>query len=311
MSMEDRDGLIWLDGEMVEWREAKTHVLTHTLHYGMGVFEGVRAYKTDQGTAIFRLEDHTRRLHNSAKILGMKLPYTESHLNEVQRQVVRENNLESAYIRPMAFYGSEGMGLRADNLKVHVMVAAWHWGAYLGAENIEKGIRIRTSSYSRHHVNVTMCKAKANGAYMNSMLALREATAAGYDEAMLLDTQGFVAEGSGENIFIVRDGTLFTPDLTAALDGITRRTIIALANQFGIPVVEKRITRDEVYIADEAFFTGTAAEVTPIREVDDRPIGSGVRGPITERLQSTYFDLVEGRYPPLADNWLDYVEAKA
>ncbi|HSH84088.1 MAG TPA: branched-chain amino acid transaminase [Guyparkeria sp.] len=311
MSMEDRDGLIWLDGEMVEWREAKTHVLTHTLHYGMGVFEGVRAYKTSQGTAIFRLEDHTRRLHNSAKILGMPLPYTESELNEVQRQVVRENNLESAYIRPMAFYGAEGMGLRADNLKVHVMVAAWKWGAYLGVENMERGIRIRTSSYSRHHVNVNMCKAKANGSYMNSMLALREATAAGYDEAMLLDTQGFVAEGSGENIFIVRDGVLYTPDLAAALDGITRRTIISLAAEFGIPVVEKRITRDEVYIADEAFFTGTAAEVTPIREVDDRPIGSGTRGPITERLQSTYFDLVEGRHPPLEDNWLDYVEAHA
>ncbi len=311
MSMDDRDGLIWLDGEMVEWREAKTHVLTHTLHYGMGVFEGVRAYQTDRGTAIFRLEDHTKRLFNSAKILGMKLPFSESELNEAQRRAVRENNLESAYIRPMAFYGSEGMGLRADNLQVHVMVAAWTWGAYLGADNMERGIRIRTSSFSRHHVNVTMCKAKANGAYMNSMLALREATTAGYDEAMLLDTQGFVAEGSGENIFIVRDGVLYTPDLTAALDGITRRTIITLANKFGIPVVEKRITRDEVYIADEAFFTGTAAEVTPIREVDDRPIGSGSRGPITERLQSTYFDLVSGRYDREYDNWLDFVEGRA
>jgi len=309
--MDDRDGLIWYDGEMVDWRSAQTHVLTHTLHYGMGVFEGVRAYKTDRGTAIFRLEDHTRRLFNSAKILGMKLPYSESELNAAQRQVVRENNLESAYIRPMAFYGSEGMGLRADNLKVHLVIAAWHWGAYLGADNIQKGIRVRTSSFSRHHVNVTMCKAKANGAYMNSMMALREATSCGYDEALLLDTQGFVAEGSGENIFLVRDGVLYTPDLTAALDGITRRTILRLAEHFGIPVVEKRITRDEVYIADEAFFTGTAAEVTPIREIDDRTIGNGARGPITERLQSTYFDLVEGRFAPLEDNWLDFVEQKA
>ncbi len=294
-TMADRDGVIWLDGEMVPWREAKVHVLTHTLHYGMGVFEGVRAYKTDKGAAIFRLRDHSVRLLRSAHILGMPMSHTAEELDEIQQAVVRENNLDSAYIRPMCFYGSEGMGLRADNLKVHTMVAAWECGAYLGEENMRRGIRIRTSSFSRHHVNVTMCKAKANGNYMNSMLALQEAISCGYDEAMLLDTEGYVAEGSGENIFLVVDGKLVTPDLTSALDGITRNTIFQLADELGIPVKEKRITRDEVYIADELFFTGTAAEVTPIREVDNRTIGNGGRGPITERLQSLYFDQVHGR----------------
>jgi branched-chain amino acid aminotransferase len=293
--MADRDGVIWLDGEMVPWREAKTHVLTHTLHYGMGVFEGVRAYHAEQGTAIFRLQEHTDRLFRSAHILNMPMPFDRDTLNAAQKAAVSENNLDSAYIRPMCFYGSEGMGLRADNLKVHCMVAAWEWGAYLGAENMEKGIRIRVSSFTRHHVNITMCRAKANGNYMNSMLALQEALHDGYDEALLLDAEGYVMEGSGENIFIVRDGVLYTPDLTSALDGITRKTVIELAQELGYQVVEKRITRDEVYIADEAFFTGTAAEVTPIREVDNRSIGSGSRGPITERLQKTYFDLVHGR----------------
>ncbi|MFA7097935.1 MAG: branched-chain amino acid transaminase [Gammaproteobacteria bacterium] len=294
-TMDDRDGVIWLDGELVPWREAKVHVLTHTLHYGMGVFEGVRAYKTEQGTAIFRLQAHTDRLFRSAHIVGMPMPFDKDTINEATRAVVRENKLESAYIRPMCFYGSEGMGLRADNLKTHVMIAAWTWGAYLGAENIKRGIRIRTSSFTRHHVNITMCKAKANGNYMNSMLALQEALACGYDEAMLLDTEGYVAEGSGENIFVVRNGVIYTPELTAALDGITRDTVITLANEIGLEVREKRITRDEVYIADEVFFTGTAAEVTPIREVDGRPIGNGGRGPITERLQTMYFDQVHGR----------------
>jgi len=303
MSMADRDGLIWLDGEMVPWREAKVHVLTHTLHYGMGVFEGVRAYAADQGTAIFRLDDHSTRLINSGKILRMQVPHDKETLNEVQRRVVRENNLESAYIRPMCFYGSEGMGLRADNLEVHCMVAAWEWGAYLGADNLEKGIRIKTSSYTRHHVNITMCKAKANGNYINSMLALQEALTDGYDEAMLLDNEGYVAEGSGENIFIVRDGIIFTPDLTSALDGITRKTLFKLAADIGVEIREKRITRDEVYIADEAFFSGTAAEVTPIREVDNRSIGNGGRGPITEKLQSMYFDVVHGRLEKYND-WL-------
>jgi branched-chain amino acid aminotransferase len=306
MSMADRDGVIWMDGELVPWREAKVHVLTHSLHYGMGVFEGVRAYKTDKGAAIFRLQEHTRRLFGSAHIMMMPVPWDEETINAAQITAVRENQLESAYIRPMFFYGSEGMGLRADNLKVHGMVAAWEWGAYLGAENMEKGIRIKTSSYTRHHVNITMCKAKATGNYINSMLALNEALTSGYDEAMLLDDHGFVAEGSGENIFIVRDGVLYTPDTSSALEGITRDTLMELAADEGLTVREKRISRDEVYLADEAFFTGTAAEVTPIREVDNRTIGEGKRGPVTERLQSLYFDIVHGRVSAHAD-WLTLV----
>lgn len=306
MSMDDRDGVIWLDGKLVPWREAKVHVLTHTLHYGMGVFEGVRAYHAEKGTAIFRLRDHTDRLFRSAHILCMEIPYDKEAINSACRDVVRENSLDSAYIRPMCFYGAEGMGLHADNLKVHAMVAAWEWGSYLGAEGLERGIRIKTSSFTRHHVNIAMCKAKANGNYLNSMLASHEAQNCGYDEALLLDNEGYVAEGSGENIFIVRKGILYTPDLTSALEGITRDTIIALATEAGLSVREKRITRDEVYIADEAFFTGTAAEVTPIRELDGRRIGAGVRGPVTERLQSGYFDLVHGKrgtYP----EWLCYI----
>ena len=295
MSMDDRDGVIWLDGKLVPWREAKVHVLTHTLHYGMGVFEGVRAYKTNKGAAIFRLQAHTDRLFRSAHILRLSIPYGKDTINEAICTAVRENHLESGYIRPMCFLGSEGMGLRAEGLKVHVMAAAWSWGSYLGDENMEKGIRVKTSSYTRHHVNITMCKAKANGNYMNSMLALNEALSCGCDEALLLDSEGYVAEGSGENIFIVRNGALYTPELTSALDGITRDTIFTLAAEIGVPVRERRITRDEVYIADEAFFTGTAAEVTPIREVDSRKIGNGARGPLTERLQSLYFDYVHGR----------------
>jgi len=294
-TMANREGLIWLDGEMVPWREARVHVLTHTLHYGMGVFEGVRAYRTEQGTAIFRLREHTDRLFNSAHIVGMTMPYDREVLDAAQQAAVRENGLDSAYIRPMCFYGSEGMGLRADNLNVHCMVAAWAWGAYLGEENMRDGIRIRVSSFTRHHVNIAMCRAKANGNYMNSMMALQEALRDGYDESLLLDAEGYVMEGSGENIFIVREGVLYTPDLTSALDGITRKTVLSLADELGIKVAEKRITRDEVYIADEAFFTGTAAEVTPIREVDGRAIGTGTRGPITERLQALYFDQVHGR----------------
>jgi len=303
----DRDGWIWLDGEMVPWRDAKIHVLTHTLHYGMGVIEGVRAYATDRGPAIFRLEDHTRRLLDSAHILGMKVLYDAATLNAAQVEAVRINNLSSAYLRPFCFFGSEGMGLRADNLKVHTSIAAWEWGAYLGEENLKKGIRIRTSSFTRHHVNVTMCRAKSTGNYTNSMLALQEALADGYDEALLLDPQGYVMEGSGENIFIVRDGAIFTPDLTSALDGITRKTIMTLAKEeLGIEIVEKRITRDEIYIADEAFFTGSAAEVTPIRELDNRTIGNGARGPITEQLQTLYFDQVAGRRKEHPE-WLTYV----
>jgi branched-chain amino acid aminotransferase len=293
--MADRDGLIWYDGKMVPWRDATTHVLTHTLHYGMGVFEGVRAYKTEKGTAIFRLSEHTDRLLRSAHILGMKIPYDKATLMEAQKAAVRENKLEAGYIRPMAFYGAEAMGISAKTLSVHVIVAAWTWGAYLGKEALENGIRVKTSSFARHHVNVTMCKAKANGNYMNSILAHQEAAQDGYDEALLLDVDGFVAEGSGENVFIVRNGKIITPDLTSALEGITRDTIISFAAESGLQVIEKRITRDEVYSADEAFFTGTAAEVTPIRELDNRTIGKGTRGPITEKLQAMFFDVVTGK----------------
>lgn len=292
---DDRDGLIWFDGEWVDWREAKIHVLTHTLHYGMGVFEGVRAYQTDNGTAIFRLEEHTNRLFNSAKIMNMDIGYSKDEINQAQREAVTKNNLDSAYIRPMCFYGSEGMGLRADGLKVHTIIAAWEWGSYLGEDNMKNGLRVRTSSFTRHHANIAMTKAKANGNYINSMLALQEALTDGYDEALLLDVDGFVAEGSGENVFIIRDGMIYTPDLTSALAGITRDTIVTLARDLGYKVIEKRITRDEVYCADEAFFTGTAAELTPIRELDNRTIGSGTRGPITEKLQALYFDCVYGR----------------
>jgi len=295
MSMSDRDGVIWYDGQLVPWRDATTHVLTHTLHYGLGVFEGVRAYDAEGGTAIFRLQDHTNRLFRSAHILQMDIPFNKDELNDAQCQVVRENGLNNAYIRPMCFYGAEGMGLRADNLKTHVIVAAWDWGSYLGEEGLEKGIRIRTSSYTRHHVNITMCKAKSNGNYTNSILSLQEARADGYDEALLLDPEGFVAEGSGENIFITRDNIVYTPELTSALDGITRDTIIHFIDELGLKLVEKRITRDEVYIADEAFFTGSAAEVTPIRELDNRQIGDGGRGPITKQLQTMYFDQIHGR----------------
>lgn len=306
MSFSDRDGVIWMNGEMVPWREAKVHVLTHTLHYGMGVFEGVRAYHAKNGTAIFRLQDHTRRLLQSAHILGMKIPFSEDQINQAQLDVVRENGLDSAYLRPMVFLGSEGMGLRADNLSTNLSIAAWEWGSYLGEENMEKGLRVRVSSYARHHVNVSMCRAKANGHYINSMLALQEALDTGYDEALLLDTSGFVMEGSGENLFIIRDGAIYTPDLTSALDGVTRKTANRIIADEGFKLVEKRITRDEVYIADEAFFTGTAAEITPIREVDNRQIGTGKRGPITERIQSRFFDAVHGRVPEY-EEWLSYV----
>ncbi|WP_288368460.1 branched-chain amino acid transaminase [uncultured Alcanivorax sp.] len=307
MSMAVRDGFIWLDGELVPWQDAKVHVLTHTLHYGMGVFEGVRAYETDRGPAVFRLEDHTDRFFNSAHILNMKLPFTKEQINEAHLSAIRENNLPHAYLRPMAFYGSEGMGLRAHNLKVHVMVAAWEWPSYMSPEALELGIKVRTSSYTRHHVNITMCKAKANGNYMNSMLALNEALSGGADEALLLDNEGYVAEGSGENVFLVRDGIIYTPELTSCLDGITRKTIMQLAEERGYPVREKRITRDELYIADEAFFTGTAAEVMPIRELDGRIIGAGKRGPVTEQLQAVYFDLVRGKLDDDYGDWLTYV----
>ncbi|MFT7558162.1 MAG: branched-chain amino acid aminotransferase [Flavobacteriales bacterium] len=307
MSFADRDGLIWFDGELIPWRDAKIHVLTHTLHYGMGVFEGVRAYEAGKhGTSIFKLKEHTNRLFRSAHIMNMEMPFSKEVINDAQKLIVRENNLHEAYLRPMAFYGSEGMGLRAENLKTHVIVAAWHWPTYMSPEAKEEGIKVRTSSYTRHHVNISMCKAKANGHYINSMLALKEALDSGCEEALLLDNEGYVAEGSGENVFIIRDGIMYTPELTSCLDGITRATIFQLAAECGYEVREKRITRDEVYIADEAFFTGTAAEVLPIRELDGRKIGTGHRGPMTETLQTLYFRAVKGDLEQHTD-WLSPV----
>ncbi len=303
MSMADLTGEIWFDGEMVPWAEAKVHVLTHTLHYGMGVFEGVRAYETAQGPGIFRLKEHTDRLFRSAHIMNMPMPFSKKEINDAQLASVKANNLPHAYLRPMVFYGAEGMGLRAENLKVHVIVAAWEWPSYMSPEALEQGIKVRTSSYTRHHVNISMTKAKANGNYINSMLALQEALSGGAEEALLLDPEGYVAEGSGENIFIARDGVIYTPELTSCLDGITRNTVMQLANELGYEVREKRITRDEVYVADEAFFTGTAAEVLPISELDCRKIGSGQRGPITEQLQEQYFNVVTGNSEKHKD-WL-------
>jgi len=306
MSFDDRDGYIWMDGEFVDWREAKVHVLTHTLHYGVGVFEGVRAYATEKGPAIFRLNRHTERLLQSAKIMGMNIPFSVEEINKAQLEIVAKNELKSAYLRPMAFYGSEAMGLHAKGLKVHLSVAAWEWGAYLGDEALKNGIRVKTSSFNRHHVNSTMAKAKTNGHYTNSIMALQEAENAGYDEALMLDTNGYVAEGSGENIFIVRRGKVYTPSLTSALEGITRDTIVELLkDDMGLEVIEKQITRDEIYTADEAFFTGTAAEVTPIASLDDRQIGNGSRGSVTEEIQTRYFDVVNGRNPE-RESWLTY-----
>jgi branched-chain amino acid aminotransferase len=301
--MADRDGKIWMDGKLIDWRDAKIHVLTHTLHYGMGVFEGVRAYKTAQGTAIFRLKEHTKRLLNSAKIFQMEVPFDAATLEAAQLEVVKANNLESCYIRPIIWVGSEKLGVSAKGNTIHVAIAAWPWGAYLGEDGLAKGIRVKTSSFTRHHVNVSMVRAKASGWYVNSILANQEAVADGYDEALLLDVDGYVSEGSGENFFLVNNGKIYTPDLASCLDGITRDTVITLARDFGIPVIEKRITRDEVYTCDEAFFTGTAAEVTPIRELDNRTIGSGKRGPITEKLQSAFFGVVGGKNEKYA-SWL-------
>ncbi|ODT75124.1 MAG: branched chain amino acid aminotransferase [Nitrosomonadales bacterium SCN 54-20] len=305
MSMADRDGVIWSDGKMIPWREATTHVLTHTLHYGMGVFEGLRAYETPRGSAIFRLKEHTDRLFNSAHIFMMKMPYDKATLMQAQCDVVRQNDLKSCYIRPIVFYGSEAMGISAKTLSVHVAIAAWAWGTYLGPDGLEKGIRVKTSSFTRHHVNINMCRAKSVTTYANSILAHQEVAHDGYDEALLLDVDGYVAEGAGENIFIVKQGKLYTPDMTSCLEGITRASLIELAEEIGIPVIEKRITRDEVYCADEAFFTGTAAEVTPIRELDNRTIGSGRRGPITEKLQSLFFECARGNGKHA--EWLTYV----
>jgi branched-chain amino acid aminotransferase len=303
MSMSDRDGWIWYDGKMVPWRDATTHVLTHSLHYGLSVFEGLRAYKTSAGTAIFRLREHTERLFNSARIFLMQIPFAPEQLMDAQRQVVRVNKLEAGYVRPIAFYGSEKMGVSPIGASVHVAVAAWAWGAYLGEEGLQKGIRVKTSSYARHHINVSMVRSKTGGHYVNSILANLEATREGYDEALLLDTQGFVAEGAGENLFVVRDNQLYEPQLVSGLAGITRRTVIELASDLGMSVQSKPMTRDDVYLADEAFFSGTAAEITPIRELDGRVIGSGRRGPVTEKIQAAFFDAVNGRTPKYRE-WL-------
>lgn len=303
MSMSDRDGWIWMDGKLVPWREANTHVLTHSLHYGLAVFEGVRAYATPQGPAIFRLQDHTQRLFNSAKIFMMDIPFTQDQINAAQREVIRANGLVSGYIRPLAYYGSEKMGVSPKGAQVHVAIAAWPWGAYLGEEGLAKGIRVKTSSFARHHINVSMVRSKTSGHYVNSILANMEATRDGYDEALLLDTNGFVAEGAGENLFIVRDGKLIEPEMVSGLTGITRATVIQLAHDLGLTVESRPLTRDDVYLADEAFFTGTAAEVTPIREVDGRVLGAGSRGPITEKIQSLFFDVVNGRNPQY-QSWL-------
>jgi branched-chain amino acid aminotransferase len=306
MSMADRDGFIWYDGKLVPWRDATTHVLTHSLHYGLAVFEGVRAYKTVSGTAIFRLKEHTDRLFASAHIYRMPMPYDKTTVMEAHKETVRANKLESCYLRPIAFYGSEKMGVSPRGAQTHVSVAAWPWGAYLGEEGMEKGIRVKTSSYSRHHVNVNMARAKFSGTYANSILANMEATEDGYDEALLLDVDGFVAEGAGENLFVVKDGVIYEPEIASALMGITRNTVITLAAELGYKVISKRLTRDDIYIADEAFFTGTAAEVTPIRELDNRTIGCGSRGPVTARIQSLFFDVVNGKVPAHAD-WLSHV----
>jgi branched-chain amino acid aminotransferase len=293
--MSDRDGFIWFDGKLVPWREANIHVLTHSLHYGMAVFEGVRCYETDAGPAVFRLDQHTKRLFNSAKIFQMQLPYTQEEVIAAQLEVIRANELRSCYIRPLAWIGSERLGISPKGNSINMSISAWTWGAYLGEDGLNKGIRVKTSSFSRHHVNVSLVRAKASGYYINSILANQEVTAHGYDEALLLDTDGYVSEGAGENVFIVSDGVLITPDLASCLAGITRDSIIKIATDLGIQVKEKRITRDEMYCADEAFFTGTAAEVTPIRELDDRIIGNGGRGPITEKIQSLFFDIVKGK----------------
>src|ERR1700754_1028232 len=302
LSMDDRDGKIWMDGKMGDWRDAKIHVPTHTLHYGCGAFEGVRAYDAVGGTAIFRLREHTERLFNSAKILRMKIPFSLQQVMDAQCAVVRENNLKSGYLRPLTWIGSEKLGVSPKGNTVHLMVAAWPWGAYLGEEGMKRGIRVKTSSYTRHHVNITMTQAKAVSNYSNSILANMEALDDGYDEALLLDSTGFVSEGAGENIFVIKGGVVYTPDLSAgALNGITRNTVLHICKDLGLELVQKRITRDEVYISDEAFFTGTAAEVTPIRELDRIEIGSrgdgGSRGPVTEKIQSAFFDIVNGRNP--------------
>jgi len=306
MSMADRDGHIWYDGRLVPWRNATTHVLTHSLHYGLAVFEGLRAYSTVRGTAIFRLKEHTERLFNSAHIYMMKIPYSREALMAAHKEVVRANKLESCYIRPIAFYGSEKMGVSPKGVSTHVAIAAWPWGAYLGEDSVKRGARLKTSSFCRFHHNSLMSQGKITGHYVNSVLAGYEARRNGYDEALMLDVDGFVAEGCGENLFVIRDGVVKAPPLTSSLPGITRDSVIRILADMGIFVIEQRFPRDAVYIADEAFMTGTAVEVTPVRELDDRSIGSATPGPITTRVQETFRAAVEGRDPRYR-NWLHYI----
>ena len=305
-NFEEKDGFIWMDGEYVEWSQAKVHVLTHTLHYGLGVFEGVRAYLTDEGTKIFRLEDHTNRLFESADAVNMEIPFSKDKLNDVQKEIFKVNNLEEGYIRPMCFYGAQGMGLRADNLKTHCIVAAWEWPSYMSPEAFDEGIKIKISSYKRQTNNL-VSRSKVNGNYVTSIMALQEAMQEGFDEALLLDDEGNISEGSGENLFLVKDGMLFTPDLAASLNGITRKSIISLAQEEGIEVKVKKINLNEILDADELFFTGTAAEVVPIRTVDQNIIANGQRGPITTILQKKYFDQVRGKRNSFSE-WLTPIE---
>ena len=306
----EKTKFIWMDGEVLDWDKATVHVMTHSLHYGMGAFEGIRAYKTPKGTAIFRMGDHMKRLFDSGKIMGVKIPFTPDELTAATGALIKKNGLDECYIRPLVFIGDGQMGVFAPQNPVRVMIAVWKWGAYLGEEGLKKGIRAKVSSFTRHHPNATMNKAKVTGNYVNSMLAKKEARDSGYDEAILLDPVGLVAEGSGENLFLLRDGILTTPPLPNVLGGITRDTVLQLAGDLKIPVQTRNIARDELYIADEAFFCGTAAEITPIRDVDGRPVGEGKRGPITEKIQQLYYATVRGEAaasPERIARWLSHV----
>jgi len=307
MIMSDLKGKIWMDGNLVEWSDARIHVLTHTLHYGTGVFEGVRAYETSKGPAIFRLEDHTNRLFESAELIGMKIPFQASVLNDAQSEVVALNELNNAYIRPMCFYGSEGMGLRADNLKVHAIVAAWDWGSYLGDDKILNGIKVKVTDFPKRCDKSMIHKAKATGNYLYSMLALKDALNSGFDEALILDINNNVNEGSGENFFMIIDNTFYTPRDRTVLNGITRQTIMEIASDLNYKVEEKDISVEDVKSCDEAFFTGTAAEVTPIIQVDDKKINNGKPGKITKQIQTIYFDLIRGKIERY-NNWLTYIK---
>ena len=297
---------IWMDGQFVNWKDARVHVLTHTIHYGVGAFEGIRCYKAGEGSAIFRLDDHVERLFASAHIMSIEIPYTKDEIKEAIKETVRINRLDACYIRPIVYVGYGSMGLYVEDNPINVAIAAWTWGSYLGDEGLKKGIRVKISSFTRHHVNISMTRAKVPGYYVNSILAKKEVKAAGYDEAVLLDPDGYIAEGSGENIFMVRKGIMKTTPLTSILAGITRESIIHLAREMGMTVVEERFTRDDLYIADEAFLTGTAAELTPIREVDNRVIGTGKPGPVTQKLQDAFFNIVQGREKRYKD-WLTYL----